>query len=280
VSAFVFQGTNANVVMRSVEPLDRSVPSSEAAASAFVRSRFWVRPRTSAGMTASGGRLDVVLTSGTARVISQHVINSVRIVPFTVFVGLSVQVRAALDTPASTAGVAAAATVTSFTAVDDGLVFSVDIDGISGRLNISSASQAASKHLVYSCRWERPFAPGTPTRPSRDATAGTTVMGTVSDDFTLRHRDAYVPCVGCIDDTERALGGGARWRGPPPVSTAPSRCLRGSRRRRTEGSGTPRRWERRLLKDSRRMLMRHGPSVSSAQWQTMGPLSATIPRAT
>ena len=28
------------------------------------------------------------------------------------------------------------------------------------------------------------------------------------------------------------------------------------------------------------MLMRHGPSVSSAQWQTMGPLSGTIPRAT
>ncbi len=221
VSAFAFQGTNANVMMRSVEPLDRSVPSSEAAASAFVRSRFWVRPRTSAGMTASGGRLDVVLTSGTAGVISQHVINSVRIVPFTVFVGLSVQVRAALDTPASTAGVAAA-TVTSFTAVDDGLVFSVDIDGISGRLNISSASQAASKHLMYSCRWERPFAPGTPTRPSRDATAGTKVMGTLSDEFTLRHRDAYVPCVGCIDDTERALGGG----GVPAGADRPPSRLR------------------------------------------------------
>ncbi len=234
MSAFAFQGTNANVMMRSVEPLDRSVPSSEAAASAFVRSRFWVHPRTSAGMTASGGRVDVVLTSGTAGVISQHVINSVRIVPFTVFVGLSVQVRAALDTPASTAGVAAAATVTSFTAVDDGLVFSVDIDGISGRLNISSASQAASKHLVYSCRWERPFAPGTPTRPSRDATAGTMVMGTVSTSPS-RARGARRPPRGIpskMHDTTtplegtRTAGGPVRTRDSVAKSAPPStaRC--------------------------------------------------------
>ncbi len=199
VSAFAFQGTNANIILSAFEAFDGSGGAGNSVS--LVRKRFWVHPRLGPGMAARGARLEVRLTSGTAGVISQHVVNMRCIVPFTLLLGVSMQTgdifEAASSQTAASAGVLAGALVGSFTLVENGLAFDVEVEGSSGNLIISSGISSFRRQTVYSCRWERPAEIGTQgARPGRTRPASWSTLRRVFGRFgdALDH----MACVGSI----------------------------------------------------------------------------------
>ncbi|MEO2191081.1 MAG: beta-ketoacyl synthase N-terminal-like domain-containing protein [bacterium] len=208
VSAFAFQGTNANIVLSAGQCLKKSREALRPIT--LVRRRFWVHPRLGAGMAARGACLEVRLTSAAAGVISQHVINMRRIVPFTLLLGVSIETSATFEAGSgemgASAGVLVNALVASFTLVENGLAFYVDVERSSGTMSLSASAAHSRRQTVYSCRWEKPAKVGTRgAKQVRPSPAPWSVLGSLVSSMGDVHD--HMACLGSIEISDGSNDG-------------------------------------------------------------------------